>query len=154
VLREACTSAQWDVERWMIEHVTAVDVNYTDLRTYNTVLHSVVWCDKNKGHTPLHLACMERDGLKNVAEFIFNFDYDVNTQDNEGYTPLHWACHCGNADIVEFLMSADADVTICNEEGLTPGQVAQRTGHVELVKLLDKITFEKEVCTYKLPCGV
>jgi hypothetical protein len=147
VLREACTRAQWGVERWIIEHTT-VDVNYTDLLTNNTVLHSVVWCNKNKGHTPLHLACMDRDGLEQVSTLIFNYDYDVNIQDNEGYTPLHWACHCGNAKIVEYLMSAGADVTYCNEEGLTAGQVARRTGHVELVKLLDKITSEKEVLLY------
>jgi hypothetical protein len=63
VLREACMEAQWGVVKWMVEH-TAVDVNFTDLRAENSALHNVVWCSKNRGHTPLHVACMEQHGVK------------------------------------------------------------------------------------------
>jgi hypothetical protein len=63
VLREACMEAQWGSVKWMVEH-TAVDVSFTDLRAENSALHNVVWCSKNRGHTPLHIACMEQHGVK------------------------------------------------------------------------------------------
>jgi hypothetical protein len=66
----------------MVEH-TAVDVNFTDLRAENSALHNAVWCSKNRGHTPLHIACMEQHGVNDVAFLIHECGFDINVQDNE-----------------------------------------------------------------------
>ena len=82
----------------------------------------------------LHIAAGR--GHKQLAEFLLDKGYDVNSKDQNGLTPLHMAAIEGEKEIAELLIANGADVNARDEDGLMPLFFAKITGHKEVANLL------------------
>ena len=141
-LIRACYRAHVSVAKYLLRVINNLDVNIADDDGY-TALHWAISSCRNRGHTPLHEACIEGDDNKVVA-LVFAIDqvndYTIDTQNNLGYTPLHFACYFGRRNIVITLMIAGADETIVNDDWKTPAKLMVEKGHEELLELLDRVS--------------
>ena len=133
----ACYRANVSVALYLLCQVNGLDVNIVNKSDGDTALHYAASCNRGRGESQLHVACIEGD-VNKVDSIVIASSHMINEQDNAGDTPLHWACHFGRSDIVKTLMLAGADETITDLDKLTPAQVAMKEGHSELVKMLDK----------------
>lgn len=79
-------------------------------------------------------------GCKDVLEFLFASNADINAKDTHGWTALHWAADSGKRDVAELLVAHGADVNATTTNGPSPEFVGDAgvdaEGHVVIQRRL------------------
>jgi ankyrin repeat protein len=142
----ACTRAQWDVARYLIE--AGADVKAVGFDG-GSAMHRACHYDKpefvgllmSKGADPeqqnqwertaLHVAT--RRGCLKVVKLLLDRGVDIHATTREGWTPLHVACMSGHDEIIDLLIARGASATITDHGGKKPADMRiTRPDHVEL----------------------
>ncbi|KNE72324.1 hypothetical protein AMAG_20566 [Allomyces macrogynus ATCC 38327] len=102
---------------------------------YLAVGADVDWRHPGHGYrAALHQVIASRDEIG--AEFLLQWQCNVNQQDHRGQTPLHVAAEAANARITVRLLKRSADPTVKNTAQQTPLALAETLGHANVCTVL------------------
>ncbi|KAJ3123243.1 hypothetical protein HK098_002081 [Nowakowskiella sp. JEL0407] len=107
--------------------IRGVDVNEVDLQK-KTILHHAV-----------------AGGDRVIVELLFQWNADINAQDENGKTPLHIAVECDNSEMAALLF-AKRQMNIClkDNQDRTPMDMAIELDHPNIVSVLKRKSSFKE----------
>ena len=150
-----------DVQGYSSLHTVTHSSNYWALLYLLCRPKTAVDEPDRSGHTPLHWAVYQRDGVS--TRILLKLGANPNAVDREGRTSLHWAAFVGNKSCLTQLLEAGADIHAKNRDQRTAEEMASEFGHGGIWKeVVDKLGIKadgsrersplSEVCRSPVPC--